>query len=87
MYLLETVAVFISLLMMAIVAINAGIVQVKIQPVIIKIALWAMAVLFILNTIGNLNAVNQFEKNVFAPTTFLLSLLCLMLILTNKTKN
>lgn len=84
MRLFESVSVIISLMMMAVIAINAGIIKFKIHPVVIKAALWAMVILFALNTIGNFTSENQFEKNVFTPTTLLLSVLCFLLIITKK---
>lgn len=86
MFLFETVSVIINSVMILIVATNARFIKSGIEPIIIKGALWAMFLLFILNTIGNFNSLNQFEKNVFAPTTLLLSLLCLILIFTKKSK-
>ena len=45
----------------------------------INIMLWIMFVLFALNTIGNLFAINSFEKMVFTPVTIVLSIACFIL--------
>ena len=84
MYLFESVSMVISLIMIAVIGANAGIIKIKVQPVIIKVALWAMALLFLLNAIGNFNSESQFEKNVFAPITLLLSLLSFIIIFTKR---
>ena len=86
MYLFETVSVIINSVMILIVATNTGLIKSGIKPIIIKGALWAMFLLFMLNTIGNFNSENPFEKYVFTPATLLLSLLCLILIRRKKIK-
>lgn len=45
----------------------------------INVMLWIMFVLFALNTIGNLFAINSFEKMVFTPVTIVLSIACFIL--------
>lgn len=86
MLLFETASVVISLIMMAVVGISGGVIKSGIHSVIIKVALYAVSALFILNTIGNFNSQNQLEKNISAPITLLLSLFCLVLILTQIKK-
>ncbi len=75
----EGVSILVNLLMLGVVAIKGNFLKMNIQPGIVKIALWAMFGLFLLNTIGNLLSTNLFEKAVFAPITFILSLFCLRL--------
>lgn len=43
--------------------------------------LWLMAILFALNTIGNLFAMNSLEAILFAPATFISALFCVRLAL------
>lgn len=81
MVLFEVVSLIINLVMIGIVAISAGVIKSKIHPIVIKVVLWTMFLLFILSTIGNFNSENKFEKNVFTPLTLLLSILCLIFIL------
>lgn len=75
----ESVSIVINLVMLAVVAIRAGLLKLRIKPSIITAALWVMCVLFLLNTIGNLLSTNTFEKVVFTPLTLLLSLCCFRL--------
>jgi hypothetical protein len=77
----EMVSIIVNLLMLAIVALRAGWWKVLISPVIIRVALWLMCGLFLLNTLGNLFSINKFEKLVFTPLTLILSLCCLRLAL------
>ncbi len=70
--------------MLQIVLIRAGYFKLKINPVIIKIALWIMAFLFLLNTIGNLFSENDFEKLAFTPLTLILAIFCIRLATTNN---
>src|SRR4051794_33685030 len=80
MYLFEAISVVINSLMILVTAIHAGLIKSTIPPVIFKVALWLMFLVFMLNTIGNVTSENPFEKNVFTPTTVLLSFLCLIII-------
>jgi hypothetical protein len=75
----ETVAILISLLMLTVAAVAGGYVKTKLNPTVLKVALWLMAAVFILNTFGNLFSTSRFEQMVFAPLTLLLSALCLKL--------
>jgi hypothetical protein len=87
MYLLETVSIIINLLMLGVVAIHAGFLKLRINQVIVQVALWVMVVLFLLNTVGNYSSQNQFEKTVFTPLTLLLSILCLTQVLTKRSNH
>ena len=75
----ESASVIINLLMLLVVMMRAEILKVRINRMIIKIALWIMFGTFLLNTLGNLFSINDFEKLVFAPLTLLLSIFCLRL--------
>ena len=82
----ETVSIVINLIMLAGVGVYAGILQVKINPMVIKAGFGIMFVLFLLNTIGNLSSENEWEKMVFTPLTLLLSLFSLRLALGKEQK-
>jgi hypothetical protein len=75
----ESISILVNLLMLSIVAIKGNLLKINIHPGILKVALWAMFGLFLLNTIGNFLSINWFEKAVFAPITLVLSLFCLRL--------
>jgi hypothetical protein len=48
---------------------------------VINGVLWAMAVVFLLNTAGNLLSLNEWERNIFSPLTFVLTVCCVILAL------
>ena len=75
----EAFSLILNLIFIAVVLVKAGFWKVKISPKIISILLWIMAILFALNTIGNLFAVNNLEKYMATPITFILSVLCFIL--------
>ena len=75
----EAFSIVLNLIFIAVVLVKAGFWKVKISPKIISILLWIMTILFALNTIGNLFAVNNLEKYIATPITFILSVLCFIL--------
>lgn len=81
----EIVSILINMVMIAVVAIYAGYLNLKINPKIIKVTLWIMVVLFLLNTIGNLFSNNEMEKIIFTPITLLLAIFCLRLAMEKQT--
>lgn len=74
MLVFETVSIGINVLMLTVVGVHAGFIKVKLNPMIIRGALWIMGVIFLLNTLGNLFAVDPLERLIFTPLTLLLSL-------------
>ena len=80
----ETSSIIINLLMIIIVAVKGDILKWKTNKSIITILLWIMAGFFLLNTIGNLYAKNGLETIIFAPLTFILSILSFRLALPNN---
>jgi hypothetical protein len=82
----ESVSILLNLLMLAIVAIRAGLLPVRLNYSFTKGALWIMFGLFVLNTVGNILSDNQFEQLVFTPVTTILAIFCLRLAISNPTK-
>lgn len=78
----EGISILLNLIMVAVVALHANFLKWKVNRVIIRIGLWAMFGLFLINTIGNLFSVNELEKLIFTPITLLLSLFSLRLATT-----
>lgn len=77
----EMISIFSLLFIGFIVAVNAGFLSIKIKPVILKTAIWLIVVLFLLNTLGNLTAATNLERNLFTPVTLLLFVFSLRLAL------
>jgi CDP-diglyceride synthetase len=80
----ETVSIILNILMLTIVALRSGKLSFRTNPKIIRVLLWFMTGLFILNTAGNLLSANEKEKLIFTPITLLLSLLCLRLAMSSE---
>ena len=73
--------------MIAVVAIKANVLNVELPQIFIKVILWLMFFLFLLNTLGNVFFLNKFEQLVFTAFTLIVSLLSLRLVLEKKNKN
>ena len=76
MLVFESVSVGVNLLIVLVIAGHAGYLPLSFNKKITPLLTWLMAGLFLLNTIGNLMAVNPIEKFIFTPLTLLLTLLC-----------
>jgi hypothetical protein len=70
--------------MIAVVAIKADVLNVELPQIFIKVILWLMFFLFLLNTLGNVFFLNKFEQLVVTAFTLIVSLLSLRLVLEKK---
>jgi hypothetical protein len=75
----EIVSITINVIMLIVVLIYAGIVKNSINRTAIKVVMWIMFLLFVANTIGNINEVSEWERYIFTPITLLLALFSLRL--------
>lgn len=75
----ETVSLVLNSVMLFIVSIKAGLIKIPIHITIIRVALWLMFALFVLNTVGNLLSKNQLEQIIFTPLTAILAICCFRL--------
>jgi hypothetical protein len=80
----EIVSIALNLLMLMVVLVDGSIMKVNVKGKLLKISLWFMFGLFLLNTVGNLFSNNETERMIFTPLTLLLSLLSLHLAVTRK---
>ena len=76
MLVFESVSVGLNLLIVLVIASHAGYLPLSFNKSISRILIWLMTGLFLLNTIGNLMAVDPMEKFIFTPLTLVLTLLC-----------
>lgn len=76
MLVFESVSVGLNLLIVLVIAGHAGYLPLLFNKNISRILIWLMTGLFLLNTIGNLMAVDPMEKFIFTPLTLVLTLLC-----------
>jgi len=72
----ETVSIMVNAFLISIVSIKAGRLKLRLPLKLINGILWMFIVLFTLNTIGNLNAINSLEMMIATPLTALLATLC-----------
>jgi len=75
----EVVSITINLLMIFVVSHPAGFIQV-LKPVVVRWLLAIMAILFALNTLGNIMAVDPLERWIFTPLTAIMCVLCILLL-------
>ena len=85
----ETVSILINTLLIVVLLFKAKYIQNNVPVKILNGIIWLFAMLFALNTIGNLFAKTKFELFVFTPLTLIFTLLCLRIVIeeTNKKKN
>jgi hypothetical protein len=81
MYQFETVSVILQIILSGIVFLSTEIDSSNKLKLMFKILLFAITFLFFLNTIGNIFAIQLFEKIVFTPLTFLAGIFALRLAL------
>lgn len=79
------VSLAINLFFILIVAIKAGFINITIPITFLNGVLWAMAIIFALNTVGNLAAITWLEKAIATPLTLVASILAFRLARTGKT--
>lgn len=75
----ETVSILVNSFMLLVLALRAGVVPVRVPPLVLRLAFGLMAGLFALNTVGNLLSTNSFETWTFTPLTLLLAVFSLRL--------
>jgi hypothetical protein len=75
MNLFETGSIIMIMLLVVNISVKAGYVKIRIPSKILTGLLWFFVVFFSLNTIGNLFAETNAETYIFAPLTFIITVL------------
>jgi len=86
MYSFEFVSIVINLLMLFIVLLKGSYIKIKYPKLIVSVFLWIMAILFAINTVGNIFSNSLTEAVIFTPITIVNSVLCLKLALDKEHK-
>ncbi len=86
MYIYESITLAINLLFLSVVLMRMKRLKAFLSVSAQNIFLGLMAALFLLNTIGNFYSESFWEKVIFTPVGFLMSLLSLMLLLSHDPK-
>lgn len=76
---METISIVILIFASLVVALRMNYISLGINTTIIRIGVWILFAFFVLNTIGNLTAVNPIEKYGFGLLTIIISILLLKL--------
>jgi hypothetical protein len=66
--------------------VHSKLLKIDFPPKIMISFLWLMTVLFLVNTLGNVRSKNKIEKLYFTPTTIVLTIFSLILVLENYCK-
>jgi len=83
MYRFEIFSIFINSFFLFVILVQAGVLNFNLQRNLMTIILWAMSVLFLFNTIGNITSKNKIERRLFTPITIILTVFLIILALTN----
>lgn len=84
MVLFETISIVALSLMVFVIAVYAGLLKVNMHRAVMRVSLGLMTGLFFMNTAGNMQSLNQWEKLVFTPVTFLLFLFSFRLYIVHR---
>jgi len=76
MYIFETVSLFVNIAILTVIGMKANYIKSFLSDKAIKIILYGLAILFLLNTIGNMMSLNTVEAILFTPLTFISAALC-----------
>jgi hypothetical protein len=75
MIVFETASILLNGLFLLVVLIKAHYLKINLPNAFLNGTLWVMVVLFAVNTVGNLLAINPWEKFIATPITLILSIL------------
>lgn len=81
MLVFESVAIVINLIVLAVITIKGGYLKPVIPMKLVNIILWIMVLLFALNTLGNVFALNTLEAVLFTPVTLIACLFFYRLVI------
>jgi len=75
----EFISIAINLFILLVILIKGAYIKIYVPKLIINSLLWLFAILFTLNTVGNLFSVSIWETIIFTPITILSAILCIRL--------
>lgn len=81
---MEVVSILVNAFAIFILVLKADYIKHGVPVKILNAIIWLLAVLFSLNTIGNLFAESRFELYFFTPLSFILAVLCLRIVIGEK---
>jgi len=84
LYVFEAISVGLNLLFLLVVLVKGNFVKIAFSPRLINMLLWFMCIIFTLNTVGNLFAIEPLEKYIFTPITLVIAVLSFILSVSKK---
>ncbi|TGL35276.1 hypothetical protein EHQ52_12470 [Leptospira koniambonensis] len=81
MIVFESISILLNSLFLIVIALDSRYIKFRIPRRVVRIAIWIMAAVFSLNTIGNIFSLNSTETVIFTPVTLVIALCCLVLVL------
>lgn len=75
MYIFESISLMVNATLLFFVLIRISILSLLIPPKIVTVVLYLASFVLLLNTVGNLVSLNNFERVVFTPITLILAIL------------
>lgn len=84
MYRFEIISILVNLLFLFTILVHSKIMSFDLPKVALTIMFWIMAILFALNTLGNIVSRNKLEQRLFTIITIIMTILSLILAITNS---
>ena len=81
MYFYEIASLSINLLVITAIGIRVGYIKPYLSKKIVDIVLWALVILFSLNSVGNIVSINSLESTIFTAMTIIVAIFCFRLII------
>ncbi|TGM10606.1 hypothetical protein EHQ81_19025 [Leptospira selangorensis] len=79
MIVFESISILLNSVFLIVIALDSKYIKLPIPRRVVRIAIWIMAVIFSLNTIGNIFSLNSTETAVFTPVTLVIAVCCIIL--------
>ena len=76
MQIFETISIVVNFLIITVVAIKGGYIKSFVPRAVVTVFLWALVILFSLNTVGNLLSNSFLEAIIFTPLTLMAAVFC-----------
>lgn len=83
MYRFEAISILMNLFFLFVILVQSGFLVIGFPKIIMTVLLWAMTILFLFNTFGNIMSKNKIEQRLFTPITIILTIFSLILAWAN----
>ncbi|PKA14806.1 hypothetical protein [Leptospira haakeii] len=79
MIVFESISILLNSIFLIVIALDSKYIKLPVPERVVRIAIWIMAAVFSLNTIGNIFSLNATEATVFTPVTLIIAACCIIL--------